>query len=1005
VEEKAMLSQHQNTRRFRLNLPGGFSENGFLLSLFLACLFLVLAVVSTVVSVPFEDRRIAAAVLILWVMGLASLLSAGLCWKRRNVSGIMILLLFFWAGVLFWAFVSEGFGVFLGSGAFLVAAVFAAQIFPANLINQVMGVGTLVGGAAFFLDFLGPENRLTAPAQLQMVIAIVVGLILMVFFFALFWQFRKFSLLIKLLLPIVTFSLLSIFILAAYNNTMTRQALLASENQALRAAAQKTSTDLSAFINAANTSLITEAKLPVFVNYLSLPEEERSGSSQETEAITLLRYLQARGYILSYNLLDTTSRVWLSTLVAPEKAGELPQNLGINLTDPGAINILLLSGLPYISPVIFTPDGQPSLYFAARVDDTEGNPVGVLVSQYHASNLQATVAQSNNLLGSESGSFAVLLDENNLRLAQGVDPDVLYKFLIPPDPTTYAQLVSSRRIPNVSIDQSATNYPSFLDGMQKVNTSPYFTTQEAGTGDQIYSAAAVEVQGRKWVVVFMEPQSVFLQPIEDQSRTAILLAISIAAVLSLAVGIVARFIVLPVAKLTNVARIVTEGDLAAQAQVTNQDEIGVLANAFNTMTTKLRQTLEGLEQSVLDRTAELEKASELMGYRANQLQTVSDVARTIASVQDVDQLLPAITQTISERFGYYHVGIFLLDSDREYAVLQSANSEGGQRMLQRGHRLKVGQVGIVGYVTDRGEPRIALDVGQDAVFFNNPDLPDTRSEMALPLKIGNQVIGALDVQSTAPAAFGDEDIALLTTLADQVVIAIENSRLFGETRTALVEAQTAQREYLRTEWEKVTSQQSTLGYQYTFGRISKVSEPDGLVWDELDPQIVLIPNDSERQAGEPKKGRSGEAEQGLLVPISLRGQVIGMFKLQDIDQSRLWNEEEISFIQSVADQVGLALENARLLETTQRRAEREYLVGQITTKMRASNDPQVILQSAVTELRKALRVQKAQVIIQTQPGRDAESQADPQEPLPENDPAGENHLGDRQDTESSNGEQ
>jgi transcriptional regulator with GAF, ATPase, and Fis domain len=235
---------------------------------------------------------------------------------------------------------------------------------------------------------------------------------------------------------------------------------------------------------------------------------------------------------------------------------------------------------------------------------------------------------------------------------------------------------------------------------------------------------------------------------------------------------------------------------------------------------------------------------------------------------------------------------------------------------------------------------------------------------------------------------------LLTTLADQVVIAIENSRLFGETRTALVEAQSAQREYLRSEWEKVTSQQNSLGYQYTFGRLTRLSEPDELIWDELDSNTVLTPQDPGWQAGKPGLSQPRDADQGLLVPISLRGQVIGMFKLQDIDQARLWNEEEISFIKSVADQVGLALENARLLETTQRRAEREYLVGQITMKMRASNDPQAILQSAVTELRKALRVQKAQVIIQTQPGQDIDVPAVADEMSPENDQAEEGNKKD-----------
>ena len=113
-----------------------------------------------------------------------------------------------------------------------------------------------------------------------------------------------------------------------------------------------------------------------------------------------------------------------------------------------------------------------------------------------------------------------------------------------------------------------------------------------------------------------------------------------------------------------------------------------------------------------------------------------------------------------------------MDTFGEYAILQAANSVGGQRMLERQHKLKVGQVGIVGYVTGQGKPRIALDVGADAVYFDNPDLPDTRSEMAVPLTIGEKVIGALDVQSEKQSAFNDEDIAVLTTMADQVAIAI-----------------------------------------------------------------------------------------------------------------------------------------------------------------------------------------------------------------------------------------
>ncbi len=226
---------------------------------------------------------------------------------------------------------------------------------------------------------------------------------------------------------------------------------------------------------------------------------------------------------------------------------------------------------------------------------------------------------------------------------------------------------------------------------------------------------------------------------------------------------------------------ISGGDLEAQAPIQTSDEIGALGRAFNTMTQQLKTFINELEDRVQDRTRELAKQNEALVFRSQQLQTVADVARQIVSAQELDELLPQITRLVSERFNFYHVGIFLLDENREYAVLRAANSEGGQRMLARKHQLKVGAVGIVGYATGAGQPRIATDVGEDAVYFSNPDLPETRSEMALPLKVGDLVIGALDVQSTVSNAFTQEDIALFTTLADQIAVAIRNNELYSQT--------------------------------------------------------------------------------------------------------------------------------------------------------------------------------------------------------------------------------
>ena len=160
----------------------------------------------------------------------------------------------------------------------------------------------------------------------------------------------------------------------------------------------------------------------------------------------------------------------------------------------------------------------------------------------------------------------------------------------------------------------------------------------------------------------------------------------------------------------------------------------------------------------------------------------------------------------------------LLDDAREYAVLMAANSEGGKRMLARGHKLRVGQTGIVGYATGTGKPRIALNTGTDMVYFNNPDLPETHSEIALPLRVRDQIIGALDVQSTEPNAFANEDIEVLSTLADQVSIAIQNARQFEQTRKALSEAEALAKQFAQTGWQQFSKNKNLVGIRHTGAR-------------------------------------------------------------------------------------------------------------------------------------------------------------------------------------------
>jgi GAF domain-containing protein len=372
---------------------------------------------------------------------------------------------------------------------------------------------------------------------------------------------------------------------------------------------------------------------------------------------------------------------------------------------------------------------------------------------------------------------------------------------------------------------------------------------------------------------------------------------------------------------------------------------------------ELRNLQTTLEQRVQQRTAELvqrgrelEAANLQMQRRAIQLESLAQVAHTVSSVRDLQQLLPQIAGTISEKFGLYHVGVFLLDEANEYAVLSATNSEGGRKMMERKHRLRVGQEGIVGHVTSTGEPRIAMDVGKDATFFDNPELPDTHSEMALPLRIGNRIVGALDVQSTERGAFTKEDLHMLSLLADQVTLAIENARLFDETRTALTEAQSISRQFTREAWGRVPQEHKLLGYRYSITGATPLQEPV-----DFAATSRVRTRDNQKEASQ------------TIVPIELRGETIGTLVVQSPSDEKL-NQEQLNLIKAVAERVALSAENARLFEETTRRAERERLVSDITGKIRSVNDPQAMIQTAMEELRNALGASRVEVIPQAVKG-------------------------------------
>jgi GAF domain-containing protein len=393
--------------------------------------------------------------------------------------------------------------------------------------------------------------------------------------------------------------------------------------------------------------------------------------------------------------------------------------------------------------------------------------------------------------------------------------------------------------------------------------------------------------------------------------------------------------------------------------------VGINAYRANAERARLKQVLDinreleevktNLEKRVGERTLELETINRQTSRRAAQLQAITELSESIGQLQNLGEFFPRAVELISRRFGFYHVGIFLVDQDRQFAILQAANSEGGKRMLARGHRLRLG-TGVVGYAAQTGQPRIALDVGVDAAFFDNPDLPDTRSEVALPMRARGETIGVLDVQSTEPGAFTPEDTQVLIALANQAAIALENARLLADTRAALTQVQEVYDEFTRAEWSRTAAKAEQAGFRYNNGRIEMLER--ALTTAEV-VSAVATGAVSQNQANGSEAKRSTVA-----VPVKLRGEVIGVLHIEAHDESKTWLADEISLVEAVAERAAFALENARLFQDARRRAAKERLISEAATKISGASTIENILQTTAQELERVLG--GSEVLIQFQ---------------------------------------
>jgi GAF domain-containing protein len=383
----------------------------------------------------------------------------------------------------------------------------------------------------------------------------------------------------------------------------------------------------------------------------------------------------------------------------------------------------------------------------------------------------------------------------------------------------------------------------------------------------------------------------------------------------------------PLVRLTNAARQMTAGRLKTDLPLlSRRDEIGVLNNTFRDTSSQLLAAVNELEDRVTAQTRDL--------------RTTLEIGRILISIRELDTLLNEVVDLILNSFDkIYHAQVFLIDTRTNRAKLRASTGPVGHVLLQRGHYLDVGSQSVIGSVTASGHAVVALDTSRNPIHKRNEFLPDTRAEMALPLRAGDRIIGALDLQSKLPDAFTEQDVELFQGMADQITIAIENAMLFAESNARLREIDNLNRLLTRSAWQDVVRGQQEQALVAGDPMFTADHE-----WTPL--QIEAM---QRREIVE-------QVEEGVVtfaVPVLLRGEVLGAVEWQ-VPESRYTSDVRQTALE-LTTRLALTADNIRLFEQSRRAAQRESLVNQISSKLTGTTDINQILQTAVRELGLALR--------------------------------------------------
>lgn len=593
------------------------------------------------------------------------------------------------------------------------------------------------------------------------------SIIILIYGVGIIRNFSSLALRTKLTLSFLTISFISILTIAIVSNYNAFTTLTENAGELLLGQASETQGRIDQFLIETRNILRVEAQLAEVIAFAELPDDERSGSLQEAQIRVMLATAASREpqKIFSYGLLDRNGL---------NIADTIPDRVGSSEADESYFKEAVATEGAFTSNIrVLGTVGQSEIYFSTPVRNIANEIVGVLRVGYDATIIHDIVNRTAGLAG--PGSYGVLLDEHNIYLSHSTAPELRFRAIGSLSIDEVRALQSEQRLPLLPPDFLVLDRSELDTQLRQIDRTVTFATTDVSTDGEVNQAAAVKVVTKPWQVVFFQPESNFLQPVQRQTTSIALVVIFITALVTVIAVLVAQRLAAPIISLTEAAQEIAGGNLDVEVEVKADDEIGVLAAAFNGMVVQMRDVIGSLEQRVAERTRALQASIE--------------VGRHLSTLLDRDVLIQTVADEVQSAFNYYHVHVYLYDEAGERLLLAGGTGDIAKVMMGRDHQVKMGH-GLVGTAAAKRQFVLATDVRQNLNWLPNPLLPETQSEVAVPIILGGRVLGVLDVQHNVVNGLTEQDVTLLQSITNQIAIVLNNAQLYQQAQNV------AQREAL-----------------------------------------------------------------------------------------------------------------------------------------------------------------------------------------------------------------